>query len=240
MRSRFRLAALAALAASGCVDENQKYLYEWDQDRVTCSGPIDDDDAPGDLAFVADTLRRAADQSAVASLHAHVPGTTISAPWLERVLQEADADQLDYLTYDELRAASPRAGLALAFDDDAVDAWYGMRDQLADHGARVTFFVTRWQTWDAAGRDELRELVALGHTVEAHSVNHLHAPAYVSEHGLDAYLADEVIPSIEVLREAGYTPTSFAFPFGETTPEITRAVLEHIERVRIGPGTCPK
>jgi len=235
------LAAITALAATGCIDNNAEYLYEWNQDRVVCSAPFDDEHAPGDLGFVADTFRLAADRGAVATLHAHIPGTTISTAWLETVLQEADANQLTYLTYKDLATASPGAGVALAFDDEAIDAWYDTRDQLADHDARVTFFVTRWQaSWNAAGRDKVHALAALGHAVEPHSVNHLHAQAYVAEHGIDAYIADEVLPSIEALRQAGYTPTTYAFPFGETTPEITEAVLQYIDRVRVGPADCPK
>jgi peptidoglycan/xylan/chitin deacetylase (PgdA/CDA1 family) len=182
------------------------------------------------------TARAAGD---AALFHMHEPGVTVSLDAVDRILANADEYGLDFVTYDELVPGDRRPAMALAFDDTAVDLWYGIRDRLAAHGARVTFFVTRWDTIGQPQRDELRELHDLGHDVEPHTVNHVHAPAYVAEHGMDAYLADEVLPSIEAMRDAGYPPTTLAFPYGETTPEITAAVLEHIDRVRIGPGTCP-
>ena len=200
---------------------------------------MDDLSADPSMPLAAQVIDDAALEPGVALFHMHDPGTTVSRGAIEQLLMRAEDRGLDFVTYDELVAGPPRAAIALAFDDSAVDDWYGMRDLLAAHGARVTFFVTRWYELEQRQIDELHELAALGHGVEPHTVNHLHAPAYVAEHGLEGYLADEVLPSIEANRAAGFPPTSFAFPFGETTPEITAAVLEHIDRVRIGPGTCP-
>src|SRR5213078_2032002 len=144
----------------------------------------------------------------------------------ERALTMADEHHLAYVTFRELDAhAAPRAGLALAFDDNAIDAWFSVRELLAVHGARVTFFVTRWYSRSDAERAELRALADDGHDVEPHSVNHLPAPRYVREHGLGAYLADEVIPSIDGLTRAGYSPpTTYAYPFGRDTAELDAAV----------------
>ena len=53
--------------------------------------------------------------------------------------------------------------------------------------------------------------------------------------------ADEVVPSIDGLTRAGYPPAdTFAFPFGDTSDEITAAVLRIVPRVRVSPGSCPK
>ena len=233
------LALLATSLCAACVPDSA-FLYAWDHRRVVCSEPVDDVTQGDASDFIDDTFRLAANRDQVVTLHAHIPGQTITTGWLEAMLKRADADQLAYVTYSDLATGTPRPGLALAFDDQAIDAWYGIRDQLARHAAHVTFFVTRWQTaWDDAGRAKLRELVALGHDVQPHSVSHIHARAYVAEHGLPAYITDEVVPSIEAMRQAGYPPTTFAFPFGETSPEITDAVLQHIDRVRVSPGSCP-
>jgi peptidoglycan/xylan/chitin deacetylase (PgdA/CDA1 family) len=88
---------------------------------------------------------------------------------------------------------------------------------------------------------QIAQLAADGHDIESHTVNHLHADSYVAEHGLDAYLADEVAPSFDILRAAGYTPSSFAFPFGAADERTYRAVLElpGVERVRLSLGSCP-
>ena len=47
------------------------------------------------------------------------------------------------------------------------------------------------------------------------------------------------MPSIRLLRDAGYPVTSFAFPFGASTRELEAALLEHVDRVRVGAGACP-
>jgi hypothetical protein len=76
------------------------------------------------------------------------------------------------------------------------------------------------------------ELAADGNAIEAHSVNHLRAPDYVENFGLGAYLADEVIPSIEILREAGYEVTSFAYPFSARTSELDDAISRYVPVLR--------
>jgi peptidoglycan/xylan/chitin deacetylase (PgdA/CDA1 family) len=237
------LACFVAVGLIGCVaDPAESFVYPWDDGRrVLCSDPIDDlAKPPYDGRIVEDVFRIAAAHGAVATLHAHVPGMTISIAWLDEVLGRAEANGLAFVTYAELGTGPPRAGFALALDDASIDAWYDIRDLLARHGARVTFFVTEWTTvWTDPGKARLRELAALGHDVEPHSVNHVHARDYVRDHGIDAYIADEVVPSIEDMRRAGYPPMAYAFPYGETAPEITEAVLQQIGRVRVGPGSCP-
>ncbi|MBS1122147.1 MAG: Polysaccharide deacetylase [Deltaproteobacteria bacterium] len=229
---------LVGLVVAGCHDEG--YLqYSWDDRRVLCSNTVDDltHDGPWDL--IDSELELASNRTSVALLHAHEPGRTVSLQAVERLLDLADEYGLDYLTYRELDPDNQhRSGIALAFDDQYIDAWYELRGLLAAHRARVTFFVTRFYSRTDEERAKLAELAAEGHDVEAHSVDHLNALDYVHDHGLDAYLTDEVLPSIQILRDAGYQPTSYAFPFGASDEAIDRAVLEHVERVRVSPAAC--
>jgi peptidoglycan/xylan/chitin deacetylase (PgdA/CDA1 family) len=204
---------------------------------VLCSHTIDGD-APWDL--IETEIDLAANRDRATLFHAHDPGRTVSRDTLEAVLDLADSHGLGYATFPELVPGGPRrAALALAFDDQWFDSWYGIRDLLAAHDARVTFFVSRFHLATETERAELAALHAAGHAVEAHTVEHLRAPDYVAAHGLDAYLADEVAPSLEILRAAGYTPTSFAFPFGASTDELNAAVLQLVDRVRVSPRSCP-
>jgi len=227
-------AAWAGLAGLGACHDEHWLTYPWDDRRVLCSQAIDDMtlNVPWDL--VEDQMLDAAQTRSVLVLHAHTPGATISTAAIERVLTLADRRGLAFVTFRELDpAAPPRAGLALAFDDNAIDAWFGARDQLAAHGAHVTFFVTRWHSRSDRERAELRILADDGHDIEPHSANHLHAPRYVHDHGLDAYLADEVMPSIDGLIASGYPPpTVYAYPFGQNSPEL-------VPHVRVSTGTCP-
>lgn len=234
--------AAAVLAVGAALSGCTGVTYEWDDRPVLCSQVIDDITNHTPWQMVENGMTEARIRHSVLLLHAHIPGVSISTDAIERVLTMAEAHHLAFLTFRELQAgATPRAGLALAFDDNAIDAWFSVRDRLAAHGAHVTFFVARWYSRSDAERAELAMLAGAGHDVEPHSVNHLHAPAYVHDHGLDAYLADEVVPSIEALTQAGYPPAdTFAFPFGDTTDEITAAVLRIVPRVRVSMSGCPE
>ncbi|MEJ7599620.1 MAG: hypothetical protein WKG01_17060 [Kofleriaceae bacterium] len=45
-------------------------------------------------------------------------------------------------------------------------------------------------------------------------------------------MADEALPSIQVLRDDGYTVTSFAYPYGARTSELDDALLKHVPLLR--------
>ena len=81
-------------------------------------------------------------------------------------------------------------------------------------------------------RANIRALADDGHDIEAHSINHLRAPAYVEANGLRAYLDEEVIPSIELLRADGYDPVAYAYPFGQRTSELDAAILDYVPILR--------
>ena len=136
-------------------------------------------------------------------------------------------------------------GIALSFDDASVHLWFEIRDLFLAYDARVTFFISRYGAIPLY-HDAVRELANDGHDIAAHSVAHLRAPSYVEEHGLQAYLDDEATPSIQILRDAGYEVTSFAYPFGARTDELDDALLEHVSILRSvsfslegAPDPCP-
>ena len=228
--------------------------YAWDDRRVLCSDPIDDLTGMTRNWTAAEGRFRDAEQHAwVTLVHAHVPDIevmpptatsnvltpTVSIAALERVFGWADQYHLDYVRFDELTPDTPRAGVAFAFDDESVDEWFALRPIFTAHHAKVTFFVTRWDTLTPAQLAELAQLSADGHDLEPHTVNHVNATDYVRDHGLPAYMTDEVLPSIQVMTAAGYHPTSLAYPFGVHDEAIDEAVLQHLDRVRTTPGECP-
>ena len=233
--------ALVVVVAAACGDNLGKLDYTWDDRRVLCSEPVDDlvddvnwDTIDGDLA--------AAEQYHWAALfHAHTPGVTVTTGAIDRLFTAAEAHHLAPLTYRDLAPSSdPQGAIALAFDDNAPDQWFTLRDLLDAHAARVTFFVARYTEMTPLGHDELAMLAGDGHDLEPHTVNHLHGVDYVAANGMDAYLADEVLPSFQVLTDAGYPPaTTFAYPFGEHTDAMDDAVLAHVAKVRTTPGPCP-
>jgi len=225
---------MAALAA-GCqedVGDIDGVFYDGDGRSVHCAVDLDDE-AHNSLASIDTALDRAAARGEVAELYAHSPGRTVPISVIEHVLAGARERGLAFVTYADFAAGvGTGPGLALSFDDTSVDAWHAMRPQFLEAGARLTFFVSRYPALRPEQRAKLQELAADGHAIEAHSILHLRAPEYVEDHGLAAYIADEVVPSIEMLRADGYPVSSFAYPFGARTHEIDRAVLQHVAIVR--------
>jgi peptidoglycan/xylan/chitin deacetylase (PgdA/CDA1 family) len=231
-------APLIVVALVGCASDT-RLQYSWDERRVLCSLRVDQvgdhlsDDAAEQLA-----IARADDS--VALLHAHEPGHTVSTAHLAAIFARVADEGLAYVTYPELvPSATRRAAVALAFDDNAIASWHAMRPLLASHGARVTFFVSRFSTRDPRELAQLADLAADGHAVQGHGVDHLDPRRVVAERGLDAYLDEEALPSIVGLRRAGYAVTSYAYPFGHSAPGTDTALLEHVERLRVSPGGCP-
>src|SRR5215468_7077245 len=111
-------AAIAACTLAGCAD----LTYSWDDRRVLCSDAVDDISGSTPWRLVEDGMTAAQALDSVLLLHAHAPGVTISFGAIERLLTMAEAHHLAFLTFRELRPdATPRAGLALAFDDNAID-----------------------------------------------------------------------------------------------------------------------
>ena len=223
---------------TGCTQELDSIdgiYYDWSANtNMFCAINLDTV-AGADLDNVLRGLDRARDRKQVIGLYAHVPGDTVPLDKLTAVLDGAVARGLDFVTFPELsQSDQPRGGIALDLDDDAIDAWTAYRPELLAHNARVTLFVTRFDLLQPNQVAELHQFDADGDAIEAHSARHLNAPDYVTEHGLQAYLDNEALPSITNLENSGFHPTAYAYPFGARSDELDNALLKlpNIERLR--------
>jgi peptidoglycan/xylan/chitin deacetylase (PgdA/CDA1 family) len=192
-----------------------------------------DSKARNDTSSIDGGLDRAVARGEVIELYAHHPGVTVPVSTIEHVLAGAQQRGLVFNTYRDLaRGTWTAPGIALSFDDSSVDAWTEQRPLFQQYSARVTFFVTRYAMLTDAQRGELQDLAADGHDIEAHTVKHQRAPEYVQDHGLDAYMANEAQPSIDILNADGYDVSAFAYPFGARTDELDRALLGRVTILR--------
>ena len=235
--------ALLLLFVTACTFEHHSVTeavqYHWDGAPVLCSKVVDDVAHDG-LTKVGIDLLYALEHDTAAVLHAHTPMTTVSYEQLDCIFDLATARDVELVTFSDFAArSSPRPALALSFDDEAIDAWYAARDLFTKWNARVTFFVTDYAAWTSEQRTKLAELAALGHDIEAHGMYHLNAVDYVASHSVDDYIQLEVLPAIDLLEQAGFPITTYAFPFGATTNDITAAVLEYVPQVRVTRSACP-
>ena len=197
-----------------------------------CAADLDSS-AGNSLESIDTALDRAAERGEVVELYAHRPTLSVPLSKIEHVLAGAAARNLPFVTYADFAAGGVTGpGIALSFDDSGVPYWMEARPLFLAYGARVTFFVCRYAEMSDDLHAQIRELANDGHDIEAHSVLHLRAPSYVEDHGLRAYLDDEALPSIEVLRRDGYAVSAYAYPYGARTDELDHALLQHVPVLR--------
>lgn len=234
------LALVVAALAIGCGDNTGEYQFMWNGNRLLCSDSLDDYKEAPKWDRIDERLAEAEQNGWVSLFHAHVPGETVSREALDHLFTLADAHHLPYLEFNDLEPyGPPRAGIAFAFDDASPDQWTSVRDILDAHGVRLTLFITRWFEMDDAQHAEIHQFYEDGADIEPHTVNHGHAPAYVAANGMDAYMTDEVMPSFQVLTDAGYPPaTAFAYPYGDHTQELDDRLLGQVGFVRTTLGQC--
>ncbi len=227
-----RPAWLVVMALAGCGDNLARDIpyYEWTGGGTVGAMEIDHL-TPDDIGLL-DQVDAGNDGSWVAMFYAHVPGRDIDLDTLDALLARAQADGLPLLTYADLMTGARRPGISLSFDDTEVDQWMLLRPLLAKYDAHVSFFVTRYFEFTDAQKAELHQLYADGNSIEAHGVNHAYAVDYVKANGLDAFIANEVVPSITILQADGFAPVAYAHPGGSHDREIDDAILEHISIAR--------
>ena len=207
-------------------------FYNGDHRLVHCGVNLDTS-ARNDISSIDSALDRAQQRGEVAELYTHKPGYTVPIDKIEHVLAGAKDRGLKFYTYADFANDVPvTAGLALSFDDTYATEWVGLEPMFEQYGAKVTFFVAHYTSMADDEHAEIHQLANWGHDIEAHSVRHLRAPDYVENYGIDAYLHDEVDPSIAVLQDEGYTISAYAYPFGARTAELDRNIGKRVSVIR--------
>lgn len=226
------VAAALIVVGSGCASKKtwftDGFFSTWDDRRVLCSMGADATHS-WPLSDLYDAVDRAADEGIVLHTYGHAAGLDL-AEYLP-VFQHAHDRGVDFVTYDELVDRSrPRAAWAFSIDDQAIDTWVTWRDTLRDANVRFTFFLSMWGDLTDVQLGELADLAGDGHAIEPHGMHHLDAGAYAG--GPEGYVADEIVPELDGLVSAGYTPTTFAYPYGAHTAATDAAILEHVSIIR--------
>jgi peptidoglycan/xylan/chitin deacetylase (PgdA/CDA1 family) len=118
--------------------------------------------------------------------------------------------------------------LILTFDDANVDEWFAQREMFDKYNIRVTFFVTRPHQLSEEQIEKLRILQTEGHEVGCHGLNHIQA----TEENQYQYIETEIKPALKILSELGFTVTSFAYPFGASTPCLDSMLTHYFSFIR--------
>jgi hypothetical protein len=232
-----------AFAASlmGCASSLSEMdnIYSRGADRaVLCALSVDNKNVISTDAIAA-ALARAQVDGTVLHLYAHETGETVDESTIELLLAGAADRDLPFVTYRDLVDGTGTTGLALSFDGHNLANWHSLRPLFDRRGARVTFFISSFWVLTEDELRMLRELARDGHAIEYHSTNHGNAEELVASSGMERYLAEDIFPDLERMREAGFDPTSFAYPYGARTSAIDDALLQHFALLRAIRYTCP-
>lgn len=104
--------------------------------------------------------------------------------------------------------------VALTYDDGPSEFTPGILDQVAGHGASVTFFAMGEKA--AANASTMVRALAEGNLVENHTWNHPHLPKLT-----DAQVRKQITDTTAAIASAaGRAPTVFRPPYGDTSPRV--------------------
>lgn len=237
-----RLVVVAAtLGACTTAPADYDNIFSRGAPDVTCALNVDDKNNVG-VDAIAAALDRAQSDGLVLHLYAHKPAQTVELSTLETVIAGAADRGLPFVTYRDLvdGMAGDSGGLAFAFDDHDIDGWHALRPLFMRYHARITFFISAYDTFDDQAKHELRDLVADGHDIEYHTTHHWDAKDYANSHGVDAYFADEIAPDLAMMRADGFDMPVFAYPFGAHTSGTDDMLLRQFRMLRAIKTTCPR
>lgn len=125
----------------------------------------------------------------------------------------------------EKPSGSPQGGVALSFDDHFIEEWYALAPLFKRHHAKSTFFLTCPAPLSTREISLLRSLEQGGHEIGYHGTIHGNAKMMLSQEGVEGYLNMEVRPGLKYLRDAGFSPTSYAHPGGNHTAQADSILL---------------
>jgi hypothetical protein len=205
---------------------------------VLCAANVDNKNVVSADAIAAGLDRAQVDEVTI-HLYTHKPAGTVDESTIEQILAAAADRGMPFVTYRELVDGTATQGLAFSFDDHDLDGWHPLRDLFDRYGAKVTFFISAYHTFSDADKAKLRDLQADGHSIDYHSTNHHDAEQYTAEFGVERYIADDILPDLELMRADGFDPKTFAYPFGSRTAETDAALLAHFPLVRASSFSCP-
>lgn len=124
------------------------------------------------------------------------------------------------------------AGVILSFDDAYVDEWAEADAALKKYGWRATFNVCRIDSIGAPQIQKLLQMQKEGHEIAGHGYHHYNAVKFVQQNGIDAYMQQEINPMIVSMKKKGFNVTSFAYPYGERSEELDKALSPEFKIIR--------
>jgi peptidoglycan/xylan/chitin deacetylase (PgdA/CDA1 family) len=130
-------------------------------------------------------------------------------------------------------------GVVLTFDDDKIDNWFTYLPLLDSAGAKVTFYICKYNRLTAEQKRKLEVIRSHGHEIAFHGTNHYNMEEYVykSKHTIEDLIQCEVEAGLKLMNKDGFYPTTFAYPYGAHNGVIDKALMRYFKSVRALNGT---
>ncbi|MFD1602828.1 polysaccharide deacetylase family protein [Flavobacterium artemisiae] len=125
-----------------------------------------------------------------------------------------------------------KPGVILSFDDAYVDEWHEADMALRKYSWKATFNVCRI---DSIGTPEIKELLEMqkyGHEIAGHGYHHFNAVKFTAKYGIKEYINQEINPMMVSMKKKGFHVTTFAYPYGERSDELDKALSSRFKIIR--------
>ncbi|TDD93544.1 polysaccharide deacetylase family protein [Flavobacterium cellulosilyticum] len=125
-----------------------------------------------------------------------------------------------------------KAGVVISFDDAYVDEWIEADKVLKKYDWKATFCVCRIDSIGAPQLQKLHLLQDEGHEIAGHGYHHYNAVKFVAKYGIDAYIKQEIDPMMASMKKKGFNVSSFAYPYGERSDALDKALAPKFKVIR--------
>src|SRR5690606_20737111 len=128
-------------------------------------------------------------------------------------------------TYTYSRPARP--AFVISFDDKYINEWHTHRKLFKKYKVKATFFITVPHELSQIEIEMLQELAADGHEIASHGYLHANSSKFIKEHDVAAYVAQEITPAIKAMQAMGFSPSTFAYPYGARSLTIDHELSKY-------------
>jgi peptidoglycan/xylan/chitin deacetylase (PgdA/CDA1 family) len=131
--------------------------------------------------------------------------------------------------YKEIK--TPIRQVSISFDDGvALDSIYEHTYLFKRYNASFTYYVN--YNRKLSDKTKLLDMQSRGYEIGHHGTLHKSALQYSIDNGIDQWFHDEVLLSLEQMRNDGLTITTFAYPFGSRNEETDNLLFNEFDKIR--------
>jgi peptidoglycan/xylan/chitin deacetylase (PgdA/CDA1 family) len=140
----------------------------------------------------------------------------------------------DLELFNTLHPVEHKAGLALTFDDYAVDGWFDMNGFFEEYSVKPTFFISNFHELSIGQIDKLKALESSGAEIGCHTYSHegIHRDYESDVNRIDEYINAQIVPALNNMKASGFNPESLAYPYGEHEEAYDNAVRAYLPYLR--------